>query len=277
MKQPRLLRANEISCRIQQVTDNKGAIVLLYKDARVDMAILDETYGPMNWQRKHDVVNGNLFCTIDIWDDEKKQWVSKQDVGVESNTEATKGEASDAFKRAGFNWSIGRELYTAPFVFVQLSDDECYINKSGKQAAKSSFGLEVASITYNEETREIKSLVLKDRKGKVRFTHGAMVPMSKAAPEPIAPVVAPKAQPAVDTQELKIKRMTLIAADAAKYLGTKDKAKIRDSIAVAEEWMKANMLYNGASYDALTAEEFGKYLKALHDFFNPVGAGAVAD
>lgn len=92
-----------------------------------------------------------------------------------------------------------------------------------------------------------------------------------------APVAAPKAQPAVDTQELKIKRMTLIAADAAKYLGTKDKAKIRDSIAVAEEWMKANMLYNGASYDALTAEEFGKYLKALHDFFNPVGAGAVAD
>lgn len=91
-----------------------------------------------------------------------------------------------------------------------------------------------------------------------------------------APVAAPKAQPAVDTQDLKIKRMTLIAADAAKYLGTKDKAKIRDSIAVAEEWMKANMRYNGASYEAMTVEEFAQYLKAMHEFYNPAGDRAVA-
>lgn len=254
MKQPRLLRANEISCRIQQVTESKGAIVLLYKDARVDMAILDETYGPMNWQRKHDVVNGNLFCTIDIWDDEKKQWVSKQDVGVESNTEATKGEASDAFKRAGFNWSIGRELYTAPFVFIQLTDDECYINKSGKQAAKSSFGLEVANITYNDETREIVSLVLKDRKGKVRFTRGTTVPMSKKAP-------------GIDTQQLKLARMKLIAADVQKYTGSKEKAAIRDGIETAEAWMEAQGIFTGKAYEAMTEEEFAGYLKGLHDFF----------
>jgi hypothetical protein len=269
MKQPRLLRANEISCRIQQVTDNKGAIVLLYKDARVDMAILDETYGPMNWQRKHDVVNGNLFCTIDIWDDEKKQWVSKQDVGVESNTEATKGEASDAFKRAGFNWSIGRELYTAPFVFVQLSDDECYINKSGKQAAKSSFGLEVASITYNEETREITSLVLKDRKGKVRFTHGAMVPMSKTTPEPIAPV-----QPsAADLQAMKIQRMKMIASDVQKYTKSKDRATIREGIEAAEVWMRVNKRYDGKEYEAMNTQEFAAYLKALNDFYTKQDTG----
>lgn len=254
MKQPRLLKANEISCRIQQVTDNKGAIVLLYKDARVDMAILDETYGPMNWQRTHDVVNGNLFCTVSIWDSEKSQWISKQDVGVESNTEATKGEASDAFKRAGFNWSIGRELYTAPFAFVQLADDECYINKNGKQAAKSSFGLEVASITYNEETREITSLVLKDRKGKVRFTHGAMVPVSKKAP-------------GTDTHQLKLARMKLIAADIQKYTGSKDKAAIRDGIETAEAWMEAQGAFTGKSYEAMTEEEFAGYLKGLHDFF----------
>jgi len=254
MKQPRLLRANEISCRIQQVTESKGAIVLLYKDARVDMAILDETYGPMNWQRKHDVVNGNLFCTIDIWDDEKKQWVSKQDVGVESNTEATKGEASDAFKRAGFNWSIGRELYTAPFVFIQLADEECYVNKNGKQAAKSSFGLEVASIAYNEETREITSLVLKDRKGKVRFTRGTTVPMSKKAP-------------GIDTQQLKLARMKLIAADVQKYTGNKDKAAIRDGIETAEAWMEAQGIFTGKAYEVMTEEEFAGYLKGLHDFF----------
>ena len=263
MKQPRLLRANEISCRIQQVTERKGAIVLLYKDARVDMAILDETYGPMNWQRKHDVVNGNLFCTIDIWDDEKKQWVSKQDVGVESNTEATKGEASDAFKRAGFNWSIGRELYTAPFVFIQLTDDECYVNKSGKQAAKSSFGLEVANITYNDETREIVSLVLKDRKGKVRFTHGTTMPMSK----PAQVTATPPQQPTVDKHELKLTRMGLIARDVQKYTGSKDKAAIRDGIETAEAWMEAQGIFTGKVYEAMTEEEFAGYLKGLHDFF----------
>ena len=263
MKQPRLLQANEISCRIQQVTESKGAIVLLYKDARVDMAILDETYGPMNWQRKHDVVNGNLFCTIDIWDDEKKQWVSKQDVGVESNTEATKGEASDAFKRAGFNWSIGRELYTAPFVFIQLTDDECYVNKSGKQAAKSSFGLEVANITYNDETREIVSLVLKDRKGKVRFTHGTTVPMSK----PAQVTATPPQQPAVDKQELKLTRMGLIARDVQKYIGTKDKVKTREGIDAAEAFMRVNKTYDGLPYENLSPEQFADYLLNLNAYY----------
>ena len=124
MKTPRLLKPDEISCRVQQVTDTGGAIILLYKDARVDMNVLDETYGPMNWKREHQTIDGNLYCTISVWDDTKAQWVSKQDVGTESFTEATKGEASDAFKRAGFNWGIGRELYTGPFIFVQLQEGE---------------------------------------------------------------------------------------------------------------------------------------------------------
>lgn len=269
MKQPRFLRANEISCRIQQVTESKGAIVLLYKDARVDMAILDETYGPMNWQRKHDVVNGNLFCTIDIWDDEKKQWVSKQDVGVESNTEATKGEASDAFKRAGFNWSIGRELYTAPFVFIQLTDDECYVNKSGKQAAKSSFGLEVANITYNDETREIASLVLKDRKGKVRFTHGTTVPMSK----PVQVTATPPQPSAADLQAMKIQRMKMIASDVQKYTKSKDRATIREGIEAAEAWMRVNNLYGGKEYEIMTTDEFAAYLKGLNSFYTKADKG----
>lgn len=269
MKQPRLLKANEISCRIQQVTESKGAIVLLYKDARVDMAILDETYGPMNWQRKHDVVNGNLFCTIDIWDDEKKQWVSKQDVGVESNTEATKGEASDAFKRAGFNWSIGRELYTAPFVFIQLTDDECYVNKNGKKAAKSSFGLEVSNITYNDETREIASLVLKDRKGNVRFTHGATVPMSKTVQ-----VTATPPQPsAADLQAMKIQRMKMIASDVQKYTKSKDRATIREGIEAAEAWMRVNNLYGGKAYEVMNTQEFAAYLKGLNSFYTKADKG----
>ena len=93
------------------------------------MRILDQVFGPGNWQRTHELINGNLFCTIEIWDDEKAAWVKKQDVGVESNTEKEKGQASDAFKRAGFNVGIGRELYSAPFTYVELNDGEWKVEK----------------------------------------------------------------------------------------------------------------------------------------------------
>lgn len=103
-----------------------GCSLLLYKDARVDMRMLDEVYGPNNWQRSHELINGNLFCTISVWDADKGVWVNKQDVGTESNTEKEKGQASDAFKRAAFNWGIGRELYTAPFIWITLDSSEVY-------------------------------------------------------------------------------------------------------------------------------------------------------
>ena len=111
----RPLRADEVECRVSRVTE-KGLAMLLYKDARCDMNILDETVGPMNWQRSHSRENAN--CTVSLWDKEKDQWISKEDTGTESNTEAEKGLASDSFKRACFNWGIGRELYTAPLIWI---------------------------------------------------------------------------------------------------------------------------------------------------------------
>lgn len=114
----RALRADEIECRIGTAKEGKGVSLLLYKDARCDQNILDETVGVMNWKKQYAVIDGQLFCTIEIWDDEKKQWIGKQDVGVESNTEAEKGRASDAQKRAAFAFGIGRELYTAPFIWI---------------------------------------------------------------------------------------------------------------------------------------------------------------
>lgn len=115
----RLLRADEIDCRISTCSQ-WGVGLLLYKDARCDQNILDETVGPMNWQRHHSRDNAN--CTVSIWDDEKKMWIEKEDTGTESFTEAEKGLASDSFKRACFNWGIGRELYTAPNMFVFKKD-----------------------------------------------------------------------------------------------------------------------------------------------------------
>ena len=113
----RPLKASEIDCRVSTINE-KGLTLLLYKDARVDMNILDETFGVTGWQRKHEIIGGNLYCAVSIWDAEKQQWISKQDVGVESYTEKEKGQASDSFKRACVNVGIGRELYTAPFIWI---------------------------------------------------------------------------------------------------------------------------------------------------------------
>jgi hypothetical protein len=109
----RTLRADEIDCRIAQVKET-GLSLLLYKDARCDQNILDEVVGPFNWKREHTRDNRN--CIVSIKNPETGEWVSKEDTGTESNTEKEKGLASDSFKRACFNWGIGRELYTAPFV-----------------------------------------------------------------------------------------------------------------------------------------------------------------
>ena len=95
----RLLRADEIECRIGTISD-KGLSLLLYKDARADMKILDETFGILGWKRTHQSIDGNLYCTVEIWNAEKKEWISKQDVGTVSYTEKEKGQASDSFKRA---------------------------------------------------------------------------------------------------------------------------------------------------------------------------------
>lgn len=117
----RTLNANEIDCRVQSVTE-KGLVLLLYKDARADMIILDETVGAYNWKREHTRDNSN--CIVSIWDEKKNQWISKEDTGTESFTEKEKGLASDSFKRACFNWGIGRELYTSPFIWIKAGDAE---------------------------------------------------------------------------------------------------------------------------------------------------------
>ena len=168
MKEIRTLRADEIECRVQQVKKN-GCVLLIYKDARVDMRILDEVYGSENWQRTHEVINGNLFCNVEIWSEEKKCWVKKQDVGTESNTEKEKGQASDSFKRACFNVGIGRELYTAPFMWINLAEHEVS-ESNGKFTLKFGISFKVKEIGYNEN-REINKLIIEDNKGVERFKY----------------------------------------------------------------------------------------------------------
>lgn len=169
----RTLKANEIDCRISQI-DKNWCTLLLYKDARVDQNILDETVGCMNWQKRY--VRDNANCIVGIWDEDKQQWVEKEDTGTESFTEQEKGLASDSFKRACFNWGIGRELYTAPSIFIYPSKEikyknggkeveEFYEYKEGKYTTKTQF--KVDYIDYKEKV--ITDLVIRDQKGNIRF------------------------------------------------------------------------------------------------------------
>ena len=141
----RTLRADEVDVRVSTASE-KGVSLLLYKDARCDMNILDETVGPFNWQREHTRDNAN--CIVSIWDKDKEQWISKEDTGAESYTEKEKGLASDSFKRACFNWGIGRELYTGPFIWVNAKDVNL-TDRNGKKTTYDRFSVE--EISYKDK------------------------------------------------------------------------------------------------------------------------------
>lgn len=154
----RALRADEIDCRVSTIND-KGLSLLLYKDARCDMNILDETVGPMNWERYHEIIGDRLYCTVSIYSEERCSWVEKQDVGTESYTEKEKGQASDSFKRACFNWGIGRELYTAPFIYIPSSFYSS-TTKNGKPTTYDKFVVDSISI----DNHKITELAIKNTK-----------------------------------------------------------------------------------------------------------------
>ncbi|MDY2652453.1 MULTISPECIES: hypothetical protein [Eisenbergiella] len=156
----RLLKAKEISCRVQQVTEN-GLSLLLYVTSRAGQNLLDEKYGELGWQDSYREIGNELFCTISAWDADKKCWVSKEDVGTESNMEKTKGRASDAFKRACVKHGIARELYSAPYIFIPSS--VCRIRKKQGQNGRDIFytidKFRVNEITYTA-TNEIDALTI---------------------------------------------------------------------------------------------------------------------
>lgn len=178
----RLLKADEIEVKVKQIKQN-GSVFLLYKTARTDMALLDETVGPMSWQSDYRVINDNLYAGIGIHGAELG-WIWKWDCGVESREDGDgnekKGEASDAFKRAGFKWGIGRELYTAPFIWIS-SDVVPTVQMGNSWKLKNAFAkYSVSKIGYNEK-REITMLEIVDDKGRTVYTHGSKTPV-KVAP-----------------------------------------------------------------------------------------------
>ena len=166
MEKIRLLRADEIDCRPQTVKAG-GCSLLLYKDARCDMTILDEIYGSLNWKREHTRDNHN--CIVSVWNSDIQQWISKEDTGIESSSpdSAAKGLASDSFKRACVNFGIGRELYTAPFIWIKLSPGETYTDSKGRTQLAVGLKFFVKKIEYKD--RVITGLTISDGKTD-RFT-----------------------------------------------------------------------------------------------------------
>lgn len=167
MKEIRKLNANDIEVKVKNVSDGK-ALLLLYKTARVDMAILDEVFGPLNWTSEYREIKGNLFCGIGIRDSENQAFIYKWDCGIESKEDSEgnekKGEASDAFKRAGFKIGIGRELYTTPLIFIDVET----VEKNGKHYLKDKYArFNVKTITYDNENNIDKIIIIDKYKNQV--------------------------------------------------------------------------------------------------------------
>lgn len=183
MEEIRLLSKEDIEVRVAQTIagNNKVRVnLLLYKNARVDMKIMDELFTPMGWKRTHKLIGDRLYCCVEVYNPETKEWICKEDVGVESNTEAEKGQASDSFKRACVNWGIGRELYTAPKITIELNENEYTKDQNSRIKVWAYFS--VKSIGYDSKTRTITSLEIQDKFGNVRFSMGGSVQQSQSEP-----------------------------------------------------------------------------------------------
>jgi hypothetical protein len=164
------LTIDQVEFRVQSINKGGYATILAYKDARVDQQRLDEVVGPLNWQRQH--LHSNHNCIVSIWCGEKQAWVSKEDTGTESNTEQQKGLASDSFKRACFNWGIGRELYDYPLIQIKLNQNEFRMD-NGK--AKATWELKIKEWTWVSQFGDDKKMSFLgaiDQNGKTRFAWG---------------------------------------------------------------------------------------------------------
>ena len=163
------LPIQSIDFRVQSINKGGYATILAYKDARIDMQRLDDVVGALNWKREHTRENHN--CIVSIWNENTNQWVSKEDTGTESNTEKEKGLASDSFKRACFNWGIGRELYDYPVIQIKLND-----NEFDKATNKPTFNFKLKEWRWftQFENNQLTYIGCKDEKGNLRFQFGTL-------------------------------------------------------------------------------------------------------
>ena len=220
------LTASEIEVRVDRVWKD-GCSLLIHKNARIDMELLDTHVGPANWQRKQiptATADGriHMVCSVGIYDEQKSEWIWKSDVGSESSWAREKGQASDSFKRACTNWGIGRELYSAPDIVVSAlrekeGNTETIVNieevtdQPGVYITRDQF--EVTQLLYDEK-KHICALAIKNvTTGKMAFVRDFRDDATKkkereekaAAKENVAsPVLTPPATlPEITVESMK--------------------------------------------------------------------------
>ena len=281
----RPLMADEIDCRISTIKEKDGKptglSLLLYKDARCDQNILDETVTPMNWKREHTRDNRN--CIVSIWDEKKQQWISKEDTGTESNTEKEKGLASDSFKRACFNWGIGRELYSAPFIWIPA--DKCEIKKgfNGKLACYDNFT--VTDIQYDEKGNITFLKVKNARSNQLVYQWGnAQEKPQKPDNEPEKPVSkqdakstvthadkVPPAQPKITTAKEYIANELIFMGE---MFGIGDKKEMLKKFADMRKQLITDGVIEDVASDKQTMEQAKQMIEAIYSRFVPSGEKA---
>jgi hypothetical protein len=212
------LKADEIDCRVGTIRAN-GLSLLLYKDSRVDQNILDETFGAFNWQRRHSRDNAN--CEVGVWDSEKQQWIWKEDTGTESNTEKEKGESSDSFKRACFNWGIGRELYTSPKTKIKGHTNKT--NRNGKDVwVPEYYAFDVVDMEVTDEMpRRITALTIIGKSMQGGYHEDEIFSWTdKKIPPKQKPMLKdePKAEPKATPKQIEMLKKTYVGANLTKLL-----------------------------------------------------------
>lgn len=266
----RPLTSEEIDCRVSMCREN-GVSLLLYKDARVDQNILDETFGIFGWQRSHQLIDGNLYCTVSIRNPETGEWVHKQDVGKESNAEKEKGQASDSFKRACFNLGIGRELYTAPFIWIPK--ELVTIKKDNKEKDTTNDRFSVLSITI-EGGKIVQLEIQNDTRKCVAYTYGTKKQNNAPAQNEQANVQSQQKQaPAktpeeIEAEKARIQKEKEEAAKKALEAIDKDKIIPLRKMFVAYKFEEDNLLayYHLEKLEQMTNAQytdFGKKWKVL--------------
>lgn len=250
------LSASDIEVKIKKVAEG-GAVALLYKTARTDMAMLDEHVGPLNWQSSYEEIKGNLYCTISVWDADKGMWVGKSDCGIESREDGEgnekKGEASDAFKRAGFRWGIGRELYSAPFIFLKVATKK--VSEDGRRPVYeladkfASFG--VSHIGYDENSRINALTIINEKNGEVVYSLGSSAKGTAQEPQKKN---KPEEQPKQDKQKPGRAQMQ---SDSRKVILTNKASKLFSSVDAYTAWVLGYLdKKKAASVDTLTEQQF---------------------
>ncbi|WP_051195493.1 Rad52/Rad22 family DNA repair protein [Lachnospira multipara] len=187
----RNLRADEIEVRVHSLNKG-GAQLLLYKDARADMNILDDAVGPLGWKKEYKRDNAN--CVVSILDKDTGEWISKEDTGTASNSQAEKGLASDSFKRACVNWGIGRALYDAPYIFITKDKLPTFKEANGKFTSYERF--KIANVVYSENNKSIIEVAI-NIISNYKVVSTVVFKQSKAAVSNVQPL--PSTTPTINT------------------------------------------------------------------------------